>query len=336
MGQPILHYLTKGIIISTKALHKSKVGFMRYFFYSMTAIIGKLSFIGTPLFMVSDEAVINQIEDQASFQLEGVLDEAKQHQKYYTLLQMVLLKRLLMVVGFGLIALMTTGFVMFSMALDSYLDFDRYYIAFFFQLTGGILLVLYPLMVMIQFQGIRYLIIDKGLSLSDAAKENKQILSKSAQFKLGVIYLMYLLGLLLFIGLLVGLGFVAYVELFTYAFYLVVTLMVTLALLLLPRWQLALLVTTRMVYMDFLDANYYQTLVNNHKSSADKLRKEAVLNSLFDEVLDLEVTQTDVVESDDIMVEENTIEAKEKDSTSESEVIDYEAKTEEAEEKEAI
>lgn len=191
-------------------------------------------------------------------------------------------------------------------------------------------------MVMIQFQGIRYLIIDKGLSLSDAAKENKQILSKSAQFKLGVIYLMYLLGLLLFIGLLVGLGFVAYVELFTYAFYLVVTLMVTLALLLLPRWQLALLVTTRMVYMDFLDANYYQTLVNNHKSSADKLRKEAVLNSLFDEVLDLEVTQTDVVESDDIMVEENTIEAKEKDSTSESEIINYEAKTEEAEEKEAI
>ena len=188
MSQKVTTYVSHGSVSSKTALNQNGNRHVLYYLFTLAGLIGKLFFLSNPLFVLTEQAINKQIDDQENISLADALAKANDHKKYFALAQFVLLKQLLMLILLILVGFVSVGFIYLGYTLDNLFDLDRYYIMSFFEVISGVLLVTSLLILYSYLFSIPTIISQsESMTLGEALKQNQQIMSTTSIKKISAI-----------------------------------------------------------------------------------------------------------------------------------------------------
>lgn len=287
MSRGVSHYVSLGTRGSKIAWSQNRKARLRYVFYSMASLIGKLFFLSFPLFALGDYHIVNQIKEKRDWSFFDAFEDSHDQNKYSATVKYALLYHVLFVTGMIIIAALSFLLLQVAHTIDASLGFDRHYIVFVARVLSGSLVVVFLFSLKIQLGPALYLIqSSKDLSLSDALKSSALILERHGKIKLFHVQLFYMFRVVP-LGMLYGsLAYWSYEALSGNYFLIITALLVFFFLKVVSKNVLSYHISVSNLYNDLVKEQAYGSLNEQQTEQiiGTRVPKKEVLMTLFDGV----------------------------------------------------
>ncbi len=261
--------------------------YLKYFVFTLSAIIGKLFFLSHPLFSLTEYKLINEALRGNDIDLEKALIDSTKQKKFWTAVQFVLIDQVIFIVGLILIGLIALISVQLGFLLDISLNFNQPFLFITFITLNIILFLVFILYKSVYFGPVLFFIQNEESALLHEAFSKAALVMKSGnKLKLLHIKLIYLFKFSLYLALSIAVAYYTF-ELLTFLWGLIVTLILTVLILrLLPKMVFSHGFATSKFFNDLqnevaIELAYDPVALVKDTST---LKKEEILLTLFDTV----------------------------------------------------
>jgi len=293
----------KTSIKTVKDVFGGRIGlYMRFVLFSLTAIVGKMTFIGLPLFSFAEYKAANQIETDRTVDLNQSFSDTKSVNKYWLALLYALLKGTIIVTVFLIILGLYYGLNLMGVSIDDYLDLERYYSVMIVQVICISLLLVSVSFIHVYFGPVMYLIsISDDNGLNEILTQNHKMMTKNnGLFKLMYIWIFFLIRFIVLVAFLSLLGYFAFQYFYDHFFIMTLIIFSLVVFVILPRILVMNRLSSIKLFEHMLENAAYESLFNDEGTTTivNRIRKEDVLSALFDEII--VEPATEVVEQDEV------------------------------------
>jgi hypothetical protein len=269
------------------AIGSPDVGAIKFLLFTLTSMLGKLIPLSFPLFALSDYRLVYKIQKGTTFHMEDGFEGAKSTKHYWVTLQFILYMECLMIVVLGLIFMLYLSLNYIGSELDNLMNFNRYYTAWFFQITSIVFAVIAIYNIGLSFAPVVYIVSNQDEpNLSEALKDARKMMTPQAKMKLIEIHFLHVVRFLP--KLLIGAALAYYAVMnFQVILYLIVIIVVSIALLFsLPKYLLSIRISSVHLFDSWMEGIAYTSLFDgtNQSDYNQRIQKEEVLLKLFEDI----------------------------------------------------
>lgn len=285
MNQKLSVYIKKGMRASRGAFRHQSQLYFKYCLFLLTSILGKLLFFTYPLYALAEVRIVKTINETGSFEVEKSFEDANSIKKVWTTILYYLVKGLIYLSGIIILSGFTYLLIYLGKTIDEMTTLKKYYVMFAFGIIGGILILLFIIMVHLLFAPATYLIQKyDDIGISDVISKSISIMSRKGKMKLFLIEIMHLLYFLLFASIFLGILwffesiFLPLVVIFCSIIFAIILLIM------IPKIILSNKIASICLIEELVNEEAYEDSLNNHdrQKSNIKVKKEDLLISLFD------------------------------------------------------